>query len=206
MQPQPTLWHRLELLNCAGICCLVPNLFFQASVPLDEAASMKRASGIVFLILLTSCAALAADKAQLAIDRNAETVKDVAEFVLMLDGYSVGTQGPDGILFVKDMPEKTSGAFLACGNIPSRLYLTLSLSKVEHGTVATVSAVVEHAALVGHREPWMSAVRQATYTCETVRENPIHAEKMLTDLLEDIASRTTILPRESVTITVSPTH
>ncbi len=175
---------------------------------------MKRALGILSVMLLASCFALGADQAQLAINHNAETVKDVAVFVLMEAGYSVSHQGPTSVVFIKEMTG--TGKFFAlyalsptsCGVIPPRLYLTLDLSNTEHGTLATMSAMVEHTALVEHTAYLAQANWTIPYTvssCKEVLEPPIfmHTGRLLTNLLEDIGSRTTALPRESVSHTVT---
>ncbi len=182
---------------------------------MEKAVIMKRALGILSAMLLASCAALGADEAQLAIDHNAETVKDVAVFVLMEAGYSVSNQGPTSIVFIKEMTGKRKFFTLSalsppsCGVTPPRLYLTLDLSNTEHGTLATMSAMVEHTALVKHTAYLPQANWTIPYTvssCKEVREPPpnfMHTGRLLTNLLEDIGSRTTALPRESVSHTVT---
>ncbi len=172
---------------------------------------MKTEAAILALILLVSSVALARDKAQVAINNNAEAVQNVAIQVLGEAGYSVSSQGPGSIVFAKELTGASKFAtrvFLTsseCVNIPPRLYLTLNLARTEYGTLATISAMVEHTAWVEHMaQPYMWSVRHTYHTCDTVRDPPfvfMHTQRMLTNVLKDIRSKNG--PRESVTTTVS---
>jgi len=161
-------------------------------------------------MLLASCVALAKDTAQLVIDDNPEAVKKAAVDVLKEAGYSLRSQDPTSIVFTKEMTGRARFFTLymlspeSCGVIPPRIDLTLNFSDSGHGTLATVSVMIEHTALVEHPPPTGMNLRPRS-SCETVREAPIfmRTQKKLDGLLEDIRSETMTKPRESVSHTFS---
>ncbi len=171
---------------------------------------MKSAAGILSLILLASCVALAKDKAQLEINDNPEAVKRAAVDALKEAGYSLRSQEPTSIVFTKEMTGGTRFFTLymlspaSCGVIAPRFYLTLNFSDTGQGTLVTISAMIEHTALVEHPPPMEMNLRPKIH-CETVLEAPIfmRTQEMLDGLLEDIRSETMTKPRESVSHTLS---
>ncbi len=169
---------------------------------------MKRTLELVCVMLLASCVCVARNEVQLVITSNLEAVKDAAIFVLKEAGYSVSEQGETSVLFTKDL---YSTPYLPsppnCGSTPPVLYLTLNLSKTEHGTLASISAIVEHSAVQWPMgQETLEWITPPSSNCDVVREPPVFMRngKLLTAMLKDIGSRSAKVQRESATPRVAP--
>jgi hypothetical protein len=142
---------------------------------------MKNVRWTLCLVILFSVLAEARDVAPtgLAIKASPQTVKTVAALYLSRFGYTMDSEEPSQIVFVKDMEGFTKFVTImvlspsSCKIIAPRQFLTLNLSETAEGTVATISAEFEHTAI--------------SPTCETVRDAPIRKRRpAYKDILEKI--------------------
>ena len=156
------------------------------------------------VVILVSILAEARDAGQVRLTINAspQAVKTVATEYLSGSGYVISSEGQAQTVFVKDM-ESLAGFLTgfvqppsSCESIAPRLFLTLNFSETAVGTLATISAQVEHTALferVYDEGPWLnhSPIYSTMSYCETVRDAPIRKQRaVLKDILEKVRTYT----------------
>lgn len=142
---------------------------------------MKNARLTLCVVIFFSILAEARDAGpvQLTIKASPQTVKAVATQTLNHSGYTMSSEEQAQTIFVKDM-EGFAGFLTAmllspssCKNVAPRQFLTLNFSETAEGTLATISAQIEHTAI--------------SPSCQTVRDAPLRKKQtVLKEILDKI--------------------
>lgn len=155
---------------------------------------MKGARLTLCLVILVSMLAEAKDSTpvQLTIYAKPQTVKELAAQTLADSGFSVSSGDDSQTVFVKGMSGRAGvltylllSSSETCRSMAPRLFITLTFTATERGTVATISAQVEHTALVERK----SEFTDTTFSeCENVRDTPhfMNTRRLLRDVMEKI--------------------